>query len=136
MIVAVFNTETIGARHHNGLRCLYLSERRCLALINGGSGQVEVEAIIPGELAGTAQAETAAPAADAAKTWYPKTLDLTSLRQNEAQSNPYGADFNYAAEFAKLDLDAVKADIRKAAGCDLANPFGKDGCAEVPPQRK
>ena len=25
---------------------------------------------------------------------------------------------------------------RKKAGCDLANPFGQDGCGEVPPQRK
>ena len=72
-------------------------------------------AVSPLALAGTAQAETAAPAAstDTAKEWYPKTLDLTALRQNEAQANPYGPDFNYAAEFAKLDLAAVKADIRK-----------------------
>jgi hypothetical protein len=31
---------------------------------------------------------------------------------------------------------AIAADIRKAAGCDLANPFGAAGCAEVPPPRK
>lgn len=31
---------------------------------------------------------------------------------------------------------AMAADIRKAAGCDLNNPFGKEGCGEVPPQRK
>ena len=31
---------------------------------------------------------------------------------------------------------AMAADIRKAADCDLNNPFGKAGCAEVPPQRK
>jgi hypothetical protein len=30
---------------------------------------------------------------------------------------------------------AIAADIRKAAGCDLNNPFGRDGCGEVPPQR-
>ena len=72
-------------------------------------------AVSPLALAGTAQAETMAPApAGAAATeWYPKTLDLTALRQNEAQSNPYGADYDYAKEFASLDLDAVKADIRK-----------------------
>ena len=48
-----------------------------------------------------------------ATEWWPKSLDLTSLRQHEAQSNPYGADYDYAKEFASLDLDAVKADIRK-----------------------
>lgn len=31
---------------------------------------------------------------------------------------------------------AIASDIQKAAGCDLNNPFGKDGCGEVPPQRK
>ena len=45
--------------------------------------------------------------------WWPRTLDLSVLRQHEAQSNPYGADYDYAKEFATLDLDAVKADIRK-----------------------
>ena len=53
------------------------------------------------------------PAAMTNKDWWPQSLDLAALRQHEAQSNPYGADFDYAAEFATLDLDAVKEDIRK-----------------------
>ena len=65
----------------------------------------------PVVLAGPANAETAA--APAAKEWWPKSLDLSALRQNEAQSNPYGPNYNYAHEFASLDLEAVKADIRK-----------------------
>lgn len=64
----------------------------------------------PVVLATTVHAETAAPAAT---EWWPKNVDLSSLRQHEAQANPYGADFDYAKEFASLDLDAVKADIRK-----------------------
>ncbi len=44
--------------------------------------------------------------------WWPEELDLSALRTGAAQSNPYGADFDYTAEFEKLDLDAVKADIR------------------------
>ena len=63
----------------------------------------------PVALASAAHAETAEPKAE----WWPKKVDLTALRQNEARANPYGDDFNYAAEFATLDLDAVKADIRK-----------------------
>jgi len=43
--------------------------------------------------------------------WWPEQLDLTPLRQHDVESNPYGEDFNYAAEFATLDLDQVKADI-------------------------
>ncbi|MBW8304937.1 MAG: catalase/peroxidase HPI, partial [Brevundimonas sp.] len=43
--------------------------------------------------------------------WWPDQLDLSPLRQETPQSNPMGPDFNYAAEFRTLDLDAVKADI-------------------------
>ncbi|MDE2619780.1 MAG: catalase/peroxidase HPI [Sphingomonadales bacterium] len=65
-------------------------------------------------LAAPASAETAAaPAAPAAREWWPRQLDLAALRQHEAQANPYGADFDYAREFATLDLEAVKADMRK-----------------------
>ena len=53
------------------------------------------------------------PGAMTNKDWWPQSLDLAALRQHEAQSNPYGADYDYAAEFATLDLDAVKEDIRK-----------------------
>jgi catalase-peroxidase len=43
--------------------------------------------------------------------WWPEQVDLSPLRQQDPASNPYGADFDYAAEFATLDLDEVKADI-------------------------
>ncbi len=45
--------------------------------------------------------------------WWPEQLDLTPLRQHGAASNPMGEKFDYAKEFAKLDLNAVKADIKK-----------------------
>ena len=45
------------------------------------------------------------------QAWWPTSLDLTPLRQNERSNNPLGADFDYAAEFARLDLAALKADI-------------------------
>jgi catalase-peroxidase len=66
--------------------------------------------VAPALLASPAHAEQAAMTN---KDWWPQSLDLSALRQHEAQSNPYGPKFNYAAEFATLDLDAVKADIRK-----------------------
>ncbi len=44
--------------------------------------------------------------------WWPERLDLRPLRQHAAESNPMGGDFDYAAEFATLDLAAVKADIK------------------------
>jgi len=45
--------------------------------------------------------------------WWPEQLDLSPLRQHSPESNPMGEDFNYAEEFASLDLDAVKKDIEK-----------------------
>ena len=46
--------------------------------------------------------------------WWPNVVDLTRLRQNEYNPDPNGADFDYAKEFAKLDLKVVKADINAA----------------------
>ncbi|GGZ96220.1 catalase-peroxidase 2 [Arenicella chitinivorans] len=43
--------------------------------------------------------------------WWPEKLDLTPLRQHSVESNPYGADFDYAAEFATIDLDQLKKEI-------------------------
>jgi len=44
--------------------------------------------------------------------WWPDRIDLTPLRQHAPESNPYGADFNYAEAFAQVDLNALKADVR------------------------
>jgi catalase-peroxidase len=45
--------------------------------------------------------------------WWPEKLNLSPLRQNSAESNPLGKDFNYAKAFATLDLKVVKQDIAK-----------------------
>ena len=45
--------------------------------------------------------------------WWPDQLDLSALRNHDARSNPAGANFNYAEEFNKLDLEAVKKDINE-----------------------
>lgn len=46
------------------------------------------------------------------RDWWPDQLDLTVLHQHTARVNPYGPDFDYAAEVATLDFDAVKEDVR------------------------
>jgi catalase-peroxidase len=46
------------------------------------------------------------------QNWWPQQLDLTPLRQHSSKSNPMGDDFDYPTEFQKLDLAAIKADIR------------------------
>ena len=45
--------------------------------------------------------------------WWPDQLDLSPLRAHAAESNPLGADFDYAKAFGTLDLQAVKDDIKK-----------------------
>jgi len=45
------------------------------------------------------------------RDWWPNQLNLKILRQQSKQSNPMGEDFNYAEEFNKLDLSAVKQDL-------------------------
>ncbi|UPY35886.1 catalase/peroxidase HPI [Sediminicoccus sp. KRV36] len=45
------------------------------------------------------------------RDWWPNQLNLKILHQNSALSNPLGKGFNYAEEFKKLDLAAVKQDI-------------------------
>ena len=47
------------------------------------------------------------------KQWWPEQLNLAPLRSHDVESNPYGSHFNYAKEFASLDLEAVKADLKK-----------------------
>ncbi|MEZ5455392.1 MAG: catalase/peroxidase HPI [Lysobacteraceae bacterium] len=45
--------------------------------------------------------------------WWPERLDLSPLRLHGVESNPYGDGFNYTEAFEKLDLEALKQDIRE-----------------------
>ena len=45
------------------------------------------------------------------RDWWPNQLNLHILHQHSAKSNPLGKDFNYAEEFKKLDLAALKKDL-------------------------
>jgi len=45
------------------------------------------------------------------RDWWPNQLNLRILHQNSPLSNPMGEDFDYAEEFKKLDLEAVKQDL-------------------------
>lgn len=45
------------------------------------------------------------------RQWWPNKLNLDILRQHSSLSNPMCEDFNYAEEFKKLDLKAVKKDL-------------------------
>jgi catalase-peroxidase len=46
-------------------------------------------------------------------SWWPNALNLDILHQHDTKTNPYGPDFNYREEFKKLDLEAVKNDLKQ-----------------------
>ncbi len=52
-----------------------------------------------------------ASASTANQHWWPKQLNLKVLQQRSPQADPMGEDFDYAAEFKSLDLDAVIKDL-------------------------
>jgi catalase-peroxidase len=43
--------------------------------------------------------------------WWPEQVDVSVLHRQSSKGNPFGESFDYAAEFAKLDVDALKADL-------------------------
>ena len=45
------------------------------------------------------------------RDWWPNQLNLKILRKHPAVANPMGGDFDYAAAFATVDLDALAADV-------------------------
>ncbi len=45
------------------------------------------------------------------RDWWPNQLNLKVLAKHQAATNPMGGDFDYAAEFASLDLDALARDV-------------------------
>ncbi|QRI66464.1 catalase/peroxidase HPI (plasmid) [Shinella sp. PSBB067] len=44
--------------------------------------------------------------------WWPNALNLDILHQHDSKTNPLGKDFNYREELKKLDVEALKADLR------------------------
>ncbi len=66
--------------------------------------------VIGGSNRPTAERTTSAGGYSSAD-WWPEQLNLRILHQNSSKSNPMGAGFNYAEEFKKLDLKALKRDI-------------------------
>ena len=43
--------------------------------------------------------------------WWPEQIDVSVLHAHSNKGNPLGDDFEYAAEFAKLDVEALKSDV-------------------------
>ena len=71
--------------------------------------RAEGEMAKPQGTQGSGQAAVGQPKAN--DFWWPEQLNLSSLRDHDARSNPFGDDFDYAEAFSQLDLAQVKADI-------------------------
>jgi catalase-peroxidase len=71
----------------------------------------------PGETGGCQSLHDLVPPTrgDANQQWWPNRLNLRILAKNTPEKNPYGADFDYAAAFAALDLAEVKRDIESVS---------------------
>lgn len=86
----------------------------CSLAVTGGSllaqeGDV-AKCPVMGNVAAPSARHTAAGSYSNAD-WWPNQLNLGILHQNSTKGNPLGADFNYAEEFKKLDLDALTKDV-------------------------
>jgi catalase-peroxidase len=64
------------------------------------------------------------------RDWWPNQLNLKVLHQHSPLSNPMGKEFNYAREFQKLDLAAVKKDLRPLRA--FVHPHGMAQRRHVP----
>lgn len=51
-------------------------------------------------------------AKDSVMAWWPKALNLDILHQHDRKTNPLGPDFDYREELKKLDVDALKNDLK------------------------
>ncbi|PDT11118.1 catalase/peroxidase HPI [Rhizobium sp. M1] len=51
------------------------------------------------------------PRGRANRDWWPSQLNVQILHHNSGRADPMGKDFDYAEEFKKLDLDALKKDL-------------------------
>jgi catalase-peroxidase len=60
-----------------------------------------------------AMSKTTAGQGTSARDWWPNQLNISILHQHTQASNPMEPDFNYAEEFKKLDLAALKQDLYK-----------------------
>jgi catalase-peroxidase len=94
-------------------RLLAVLAAACLVAPSGGGALAE-DAVCPVTGKAMDHAEgSMATGGYTSRDWWPQQLNLHMLHQNSAKSNPMAADFNYAEEFQKLDLAAVKQDLHE-----------------------
>ncbi len=78
---------------------------------NGGATATSSEEATPAARCPVMSHTQAAIGSMANQHWWPEELNLRPLAKNSPLIDPMGEKFDYPAEFATLDLEAVKADI-------------------------
>jgi catalase-peroxidase len=104
------------ARPASLIQPFFLLPLAVLAVAAATAGRLPAEDAATCPVTGKGMAQAAGSTAGGGYTsrdWWPEQLNLSILHQNSAKSTPMGADFNYAEEFQKLDLAAVKKDLRE-----------------------
>ena len=95
------------------LRLLATLMAVCLT-VRGAAIAADADAVCPVTGRSMAPAEGSMAAGGSTnRDWWPTQLNLQMLHQNSATSSPMAEDFDYAEEFQKLDLAAVKQDLRE-----------------------
>ncbi len=79
---------------------------------NGTTAQPASKCPVMGDMAPASARHTAAGAMSNGD-WWPDQLNLKILHQNSTKVNPLGGSFRYADEFKKLDLAALKIDLKE-----------------------
>jgi len=75
--------------------------------------QAPAKCPVMGDVGGDATPATAGASPYGDKKWWPNQLSIDVLHRHSPKGNPMGEDFNYAEEFKKVDLEALKKDISK-----------------------
>ncbi len=71
-----------------------------MSLISGGVFAEAAEMTKPKGAVGTGMTKEGQPKSN--QFWWPDLLDLSALRNQDAKSNPYGADFDYAVVLLEI----------------------------------
>src|SRR3954469_7799259 len=76
-----------------------------------GEGTDVTESVSESENPGIPSPTPKATRPNSNRDWWPNQPDLSVLRQHSPRSDPMGGDFDYRAEFATLDVEALKRDV-------------------------
>lgn len=97
----------------SAVSCPYVQGNQARAPVLHPEAIVERRAAAAGNFGRCSRKSKAAGGGTRSEDWWPCELSLAVLRQNADKVNPFDADFDYATQFAKLDVAELKKDLTK-----------------------